>query len=447
MTNTAMSVSVSHQVWNYIRTLGVDRDTAYDLYQEAQAAVWEASTQRATRECQAYLVKTAIGAIRHWLRDKYCLIRIPAYLHDRGEVAEHTKIILPLDDFTDSGDGVFDEDLIEELSMKQRRSELMQLLPYLSRAERKVMEGLLAGQNIRDIARNRRVRVGCVYAQRSRAIDKLRRMLKAAVKPDLPSEIPIDKSGSSRVSQTMQLRELPRIEGRKFIFSRGKETKSQVRVGKINYGDMPKEDEKMAGNNIPKITLLDLSRLHAISKLVSRTGWPIKTEQVKEALPGVTDANVCFFLGKLKKAGLIAPAGAKGSYQAGKAEEVILSNYGSQENKTKLQLGAVYSVSDLLKYDPNGSGPAPVLLVPAPDDSKKAGPGPKKKGLSLRGPSRPAAPEEKKETAAPPQAVESLHRPAIAVLQKRLEEIDGETKLLGLEKADIEQAIELLEAA
>ena len=175
--NTAMNASVAQQVWGYIRTLGVDRDTAYDLYQEAQAAVWEASTQRATRECQAYLVKTAIGAIRHWLRDKYCMIRVPAYLHDRGEASVHSKTILPLDDFTDSGDCCFEEGLIDDLSLNQQKDQVMQLLPYLSRAERMVMEGLLAGQSIRDIARRRRVRVGCVYAQRSRAIDKLRRLL------------------------------------------------------------------------------------------------------------------------------------------------------------------------------------------------------------------------------------------------------------------------------
>lgn len=172
-----MNAIVNQQIWNYIRTLGVDRDTAHDLFQEAQAAVWEAAETRATRECQAYLVKTAIGAIRHWLRDKYCLIRVPGYLHDRGEAAAHTKAILPLDDFTDSGDTCFEEGLVDGLSMKQQMSQLVMLLPQLSRAERMVMEGLLSGRSIREIARQRRVRVGCVYAQRSRAIDKLRRLL------------------------------------------------------------------------------------------------------------------------------------------------------------------------------------------------------------------------------------------------------------------------------
>jgi len=172
-----MNTPISQQIWNYIRTLGVDRDTAFDLYQEAQAAVWQASTSRATRECQAYLVKTAIGAIRHWLRDKYCLIRVPAYLHDRGEAAAHTKTILPLDDLTESGDGCLEEGLVDELSFRQQKAQVLGLLPHLSRAERVVIEGLLSGRSIREIARERRVRVGCVYAQRSRAIDKLRRLL------------------------------------------------------------------------------------------------------------------------------------------------------------------------------------------------------------------------------------------------------------------------------
>jgi hypothetical protein len=39
------------------------------------------------------------------------------------------------------------------------------------------MEALLTGRSIRDIARERRVRVGCVYAQRSKAILKLRKLL------------------------------------------------------------------------------------------------------------------------------------------------------------------------------------------------------------------------------------------------------------------------------
>lgn len=172
-----MKGTVSQQIWNYIRTLGVDRDTAHDLFQEAQAAVWEASEMRATRECQAYLVKTAIGAIRHWLRDKYCLIRVPGYLHDRGEASAHTKAILPLDDFTDSGETCFEDGLVEDLSLEQRKQQLKEMLSQLSRAERTVMEGLLEGQSIREIARRRRVRVGCVYAQRSRAISKLRRMV------------------------------------------------------------------------------------------------------------------------------------------------------------------------------------------------------------------------------------------------------------------------------
>jgi hypothetical protein len=45
------------------------------------------------------------------------------------------------------------------------------------------MESLLAGQSIRDIARSRRVRVGCVYAQRSKAIVKLRRLIAEQASP------------------------------------------------------------------------------------------------------------------------------------------------------------------------------------------------------------------------------------------------------------------------
>ncbi len=179
-----MDPAVAHQIWNYIGMLGVDRETARDLYQEAEAAIWEASTHRATHECHSYLVKTGIGAIHHWLRDRYALIRIPGYLHDRGEAAAHMKTVLPLDDMTEVVGHRFEDTLVENLSLEMRRQQVRKLLPRLTRAERQVMESLLAGRSIRDIARERRVRVGCVYAQRSKAISKLRKLvMEEAVTP------------------------------------------------------------------------------------------------------------------------------------------------------------------------------------------------------------------------------------------------------------------------
>ena len=172
-----MDAAVAHQIWNYIGMLGVDRETARDLYQEAETAVWEASTHRATHECHSYLVKTGIGAIRHWLRDRYALIRVPGYLHDRGEAAAHMKTMLPLDDMTEMVGHRFEDGLVENLSIEIRRRQVRRLLARLTRAERQVMESLLSGQSIRDIARERRVRVGCVYAQRSKAISKLRKLV------------------------------------------------------------------------------------------------------------------------------------------------------------------------------------------------------------------------------------------------------------------------------
>jgi RNA polymerase sigma factor (sigma-70 family) len=172
-----MDAAVAHQIWNYISVLGVDRETARDLYQEAHTAIWEASAHRATRECHSYLVKTGIGAIRHWLRDRYSIIRIPGYLHDRGQASLHMKTILPLEDIHETVGERFEDDLLERLSVDARRSYVRRLLPKLTRAERQVMESLLAGQTIREIARRRRVRVGCIYAQRSKAIGKLRRLV------------------------------------------------------------------------------------------------------------------------------------------------------------------------------------------------------------------------------------------------------------------------------
>ncbi len=172
-----MDAAVAHQIWNYIGMLGVDRETARDLYQEAETAIWEASAHRATHECHSYLVKTGIGAIRHWLRDRYSIIRIPGYLHDRGQASEHMKVILPLEDMNETVGHHFEDDLLEQINVDSKRDEVMNLLAQLTRAERQVMESLLAGQSIREIARRRRVRVGCVYAQRSKAITKLRKLV------------------------------------------------------------------------------------------------------------------------------------------------------------------------------------------------------------------------------------------------------------------------------
>ena len=172
-----MDAAVAHQIWNYIGMLGVDRETARDLYQEAETAVWEAATLRATRECHSYLVKTGIGAIRHWLRDRYSLVRVPGYLHDRGEASKHMKTIVPLEDMTETVGHRFEDDVLDRLDVTSRRRQLGHLLSRLTRAERQVMESLLSGESIREIARRRNVRVGCVYAQRSKAIVKLRRLI------------------------------------------------------------------------------------------------------------------------------------------------------------------------------------------------------------------------------------------------------------------------------
>jgi len=172
-----MDAPVAHQIWNYIGMLGVDRETARDLYQEAETAIWEAAEHRATHECHSYLVKTGIGAIRHWLRDRYSLVRVPDYLHDRGEAALHMKTIVPLEDMNETVGHRFEDELLERLDTAYLRKRVLRMLPRLTRAERQVMEALLGGQSIRDIARRRKVRVGCVYAQRSKAISKLRKLL------------------------------------------------------------------------------------------------------------------------------------------------------------------------------------------------------------------------------------------------------------------------------
>jgi FixJ family two-component response regulator len=87
------------------------------------------------------------------------------------------KTIVPLEDMNETVGHRFEDDLLERLDVAFLRKRVLRLLPRLTRAERQVMEALLTGQSIRDIARERKVRVGCVYAQRSKAILKLRKLL------------------------------------------------------------------------------------------------------------------------------------------------------------------------------------------------------------------------------------------------------------------------------
>lgn len=166
------SRGVTIAIWNYIRTLGVDRDTALDLYQIAQVAVWEAATTRATRECQPYLVKTAIGAIRHYLRDKHAIVRVPAYLHDRGQAAEKSIAIMQLDDITEAeaAEESQYEGLLQNIVREEDQQLLEILLPRLSRAQEEVMRLLLKGLTVKETATRRGVKPGCVYAQRSAAL-------------------------------------------------------------------------------------------------------------------------------------------------------------------------------------------------------------------------------------------------------------------------------------
>lgn len=174
-----MEAAVAKQIFHYIGTLGVDRETARDLYQEAETAIWEAEATRATHHCHSYLVQTGIGAIRHWLRDRYALIRIPGYLHDKGKASAHMKTILPLDEMAEMiGEG-YEDELLDRNEKEWQRQQIFRLLPRLTRAERAVIKGLLDGQSIHKIARTRHVRVGCVYAQRDKAIVKLQRLLAA----------------------------------------------------------------------------------------------------------------------------------------------------------------------------------------------------------------------------------------------------------------------------
>ena len=98
------------------------------------------------------------------------------------------KTILPLEETHETVGERFEDTVLDRMGIAEQRRVVMQLLSRLTRAERQVMQALLTGQSIRQIARERRVRVGCVYAQRSKAIAKLRRMVMEEL-PEMPAVV------------------------------------------------------------------------------------------------------------------------------------------------------------------------------------------------------------------------------------------------------------------
>lgn len=172
-----MNAVVSHQIWNYIGMLGLDRETALDLYQEAETAIWEVSVFRAYNDNHSYLVKTGIGVMRHWLRDRYNLIRIPGYLHDRKEASQHMKTIIPLEEARETTGYQFEDDCLDRLEDEAKHQQILALLPHLTKAERQVMIGLLNGLDYQTIANIKKVRISSVSNLKAKAIIKLQRLL------------------------------------------------------------------------------------------------------------------------------------------------------------------------------------------------------------------------------------------------------------------------------
>lgn len=174
-----MERKTSRRIETYIHDLAVDPETANDLRQEAEIAIWQALTKRAkSPNCPTYLLKTGKGTIRNWFRARSRLVRIPGYLHDRGEADAHQKTIVPLELFEESiGDSGFEEELLDRIEMEEFIAKIHQLFPILSPAERNTMRDLLAGKSITEIAKGHRVSRAVIYLQQARATSKIRKAL------------------------------------------------------------------------------------------------------------------------------------------------------------------------------------------------------------------------------------------------------------------------------
>lgn len=123
------------------------------------------------------------GAIKHWLRDRARQIRIPGYVYDEGRAEEYAHELLSFDLLgdRDGADQIDEIDrALDRVTLANRRRAIEKAAEeYLTPAERKVLADILSGKSIKQIAAGKKVRVGCVYTQRHKAIARLRAVLTA----------------------------------------------------------------------------------------------------------------------------------------------------------------------------------------------------------------------------------------------------------------------------
>ena len=167
----------------YARTSGQDRD---DLQQVGLLGLLRAAERyEGQRDVpfSAFARPHIRGAILHYLRDRASIIRLPRAVQNSAEdvgagfnAASQQRRLLPLVDDLVSQDADHCRDL-EQRENRLKLAEVLQELPSQERAA--LMEVILQGQSLRDVARRTGVSAMTIQRRVKRGLIRLRHQLTA----------------------------------------------------------------------------------------------------------------------------------------------------------------------------------------------------------------------------------------------------------------------------
>ena len=165
----------------YARTSGQDRD---DLQQVGLLGLLRAAERYEGQKdvpFSAFARPHIRGAILHYLRDKASIIRLPRAVQNSGldvgagfNAASQQRRLLPLTDDLISQNDPYDSNL-ERTENKRKLAEALHRLPDRERAA--LMQVILQGQSLRDVARSTGVSAMTIQRRVKRGLSLLRHQL------------------------------------------------------------------------------------------------------------------------------------------------------------------------------------------------------------------------------------------------------------------------------
>ena len=130
-----------------------------DLLQDARVAVWRALNriQDLNGTAEAYVNRTAQGAIQHFFRDRYAMVRAPAWRQERGE---KPPVVASLDELMDDDEeggevdvGLTDTDAEEQRDLAEDAATVHAAMEHLTERERRALRMHFEGYLWTDVGR------------------------------------------------------------------------------------------------------------------------------------------------------------------------------------------------------------------------------------------------------------------------------------------------------